>query len=37
VVPADVPLPNYVFYVEVAKRVWGRGLSNLRPMGKLNV
>jgi len=34
-VPADVPMANYVFYVEEAKRVWGRGLPNLRPMGKL--
>lgn len=30
-VPADVPLAHYVFYVEEAKRVWGRGLPNLRP------
>jgi len=34
-VPADVSLANYVFYVEEAKRVWGKGLPNLRPMGKL--
>jgi uroporphyrinogen decarboxylase len=34
-VPADVPLANYVHYVKEAKRVWGRGLDNLRPMGEL--
>jgi len=34
-VPADVSLANYIFYVEEAKRVWGKGLPNLRPMGKL--
>jgi uroporphyrinogen decarboxylase len=34
-VPADVSLANHVFYVEEAKRVWGKGLPNLRPMGKL--
>jgi uroporphyrinogen decarboxylase len=35
-VPADVPMANYISYVEEAKRVWGKGLPNLRPMGKLN-
>ena len=34
-VPADVPLAHYIHYVEEAKRVWGKGLPNLRPMGKL--
>jgi uroporphyrinogen decarboxylase len=34
-VPADVPMANYIFYVEEAKRVWGKGLANIRPMGKL--
>ena len=34
-VPADVSLANYVFYIKEAKRVWGKGLLNLRPMGKL--
>ncbi|MGB2781068.1 MAG: uroporphyrinogen decarboxylase family protein [Phycisphaerae bacterium] len=34
-VPADVPLVNYIHYVKEAKRVWGKGLPNLRPMGKL--
>jgi uroporphyrinogen decarboxylase len=33
-VPPDVPLANYIFYVEEAKRVWGRGLPNLKPTGK---
>ncbi|MCX7011924.1 MAG: hypothetical protein NTW86_05050 [Candidatus Sumerlaeota bacterium] len=30
-VPPDVPLRNYVFYIEQAKRVWGKNLPNLRP------
>jgi len=34
-VPADVPLANYVHYVREAKRVWGKGLPNLRPRGGL--
>jgi uroporphyrinogen decarboxylase len=34
-VPADVTLAHYVHYVDEAKRVWGKGLANLRPMGKL--
>jgi uroporphyrinogen decarboxylase len=34
-VPADVPMANYIFYVEEAKRVWGKGMGNVRPMGKL--
>jgi len=34
-VPPDVSLANYVFYVEEAKRVWGKGLPDLRPMGQL--
>jgi hypothetical protein len=34
-VSADVPLANYVHYVEEAKRVWGKGLDNIRPMGEL--
>ena len=32
---ADVPLANYVRYVREAKRVWGKGLGDLLPMGKL--
>ena len=32
-VPADVPLANYIHYVKEAKRVWGKNLPNLRPMG----
>jgi len=32
-VPPDVPFSNYLFYVERAKQVWGKGLSNLRPTG----
>jgi uroporphyrinogen decarboxylase len=32
-VPPDVPLANYIFYLEEAKRVWGKGLANIRPTG----
>jgi uroporphyrinogen decarboxylase len=31
-VPADVPLENYMFYLETVRRVWGKNL-NLKPMG----
>ncbi|HUU11901.1 MAG TPA: uroporphyrinogen decarboxylase family protein [Phycisphaerae bacterium] len=34
-VPVDVPLSNYVHYVTEAKRVWGKDLANIRPMGTL--
>jgi uroporphyrinogen decarboxylase len=34
-VPPDVPLTNYVHYVAEAKRVWGKGLENLKPRGRL--
>jgi len=34
-VPADVTMANYIFYVEEAKRVWGKGMGNVRAMGKL--
>lgn len=30
-VPPDVPLSNYVHYLNEAKRVWGHGASNLLP------
>ncbi len=30
-VPADVPLDNYVHYLQEARRVWGKG-ANLHPM-----
>ena len=30
-VPADVPFANYLHYVREAKRVWGKGLADLRP------
>lgn len=30
-VPPDVPLSNYLFYVETVRRVWGRGIA-LKPM-----
>jgi len=35
-VPPNVPLENYHFYVRRAKKVWGRGLSNLRETGELD-
>ncbi|MEZ4660973.1 MAG: uroporphyrinogen decarboxylase family protein [Caldilineaceae bacterium] len=31
-VPPDVPLENYVFFLEMVRTVWGHGV-NLRPMG----
>jgi hypothetical protein len=31
-VPADVPLENYIFYLETVRRVWGKAVA-LRPMG----
>jgi len=33
-VPPDVSLENYLFYIDRAKAVWGKGLANLRPTGK---
>ena len=33
-VPPDVPLSNYIHYLNEAKRVWGRGLDNLKPTGE---
>ncbi len=35
-VPPNVPLDNYLFYVEETKRVWGKGLPNLPPTGVLD-
>jgi uroporphyrinogen decarboxylase len=32
-VPPDVPLENYLFYLETIRRVWGKD-TNLNPMGK---
>jgi len=34
-VPVGVSLADYIHYVHEAKRVWGKGLLNLRPMRKL--
>jgi hypothetical protein len=31
-VPADVPLENYLFYLETVRRAWGKAV-NLNPMG----
>lgn len=33
-VPLDVSLDNYLHYIELAKKVWGKGLPNLRPTGR---
>jgi uroporphyrinogen decarboxylase len=33
-VPPDVPLENYLYYLERARSVWGKGLPNLPPMGE---
>lgn len=33
-VPPDVPLENYMFYLETVRERWGLGI-NLKPMGKL--
>ncbi len=33
-VPPDVPLSNYIHYLDEAKRVWGRGLGNVLPTGR---
>jgi uroporphyrinogen decarboxylase len=33
-VPADVPLENYLYYIEQAKAIWGKGV-NVRPTGQL--
>lgn len=35
-VPPDVPLSNYLFYLEEAKRVWGKGLANIAPTGVID-
>ena len=32
-VPPDVSLDNYLFFLETAKSVWGRGLDNIAPTG----
>lgn len=32
-VPPDVSLDNYLFYLQEAKRVWGKELPNLKPTG----
>lgn len=35
-VPPDVPLKNYIHYLNEAKRIWGKNLPNLRPTGHLD-
>jgi uroporphyrinogen decarboxylase len=32
-VPPDVPFDNYRFYLQEARRVWGKNLPNLKPLG----
>ena len=34
-VPPDVAFEDYLFYINEAKRVWGKGLDNLKPTGKI--
>jgi uroporphyrinogen decarboxylase len=34
-VPPDVAFADYLFYIEEAKRVWGKGLDNLKPTGMI--
>lgn len=34
-VPVDVSLENYLHYIELAKKVWGKGLADLRPTGTI--
>ena len=36
-VPPDVPFKNYLFYLERAKQVWGKGLANVKPTGQVPV
>ena len=33
-VPPDVPMSNYLHYLNEAKRVWGKGLDNIKPTGE---
>jgi uroporphyrinogen decarboxylase len=33
-VPPDVPLENYIYYLDRIKALWGRGLSDVRPTGR---
>jgi len=33
-VPADVPLEHYLYYLDQAKAIWGRGI-NVRPTGRI--
>ena len=33
-VPPDVPLENYLYYLDRIKTVWGRGLPDVRPTGR---
>jgi len=33
-VPPDVPLENYLYYLDRIKALWGRGLSDVRPTGR---
>ena len=33
-VPPDVPLENYLYYLDRIKTLWGRGLPDVRPTGR---
>lgn len=33
-VPPDVRFEDYLFYLDEAKRVWGKGLDNIKPTGR---
>jgi uroporphyrinogen decarboxylase len=32
-VPPDVSFANYLYYLDTAKQVWGKGLDNIKPTG----
>jgi len=34
-VPPDVPLENYIFYLETVRKVWGKDDINLKPMSNV--
>ena len=35
-VPPDVSLDNYIYYLQLAREIWGKDLDNLRPMHEPN-
>ena len=36
-VPPDVRFEDYLFYLDEAKRVWGKGLDNIKPTGPASI